>query len=402
MNIVIAAGGTGGHLYPAVALAREFLRQVPRCSILFVGTERGIEGKVLPHEGFEWEKIAAKPIMGRGLWQALQAVALLPVACWQSVRLLRKRRADLVIGIGGYTSPPVLAAGFSLRIPRVILEPNAYPGMANKVLGPLADLVFLAYEAAKPYFRAGKVRVTGTPIRREFYENAGTRHETRGTRRDIEQHESPESLAPRPAPRAPRQQDRKTLLVFGGSQGAHAINQAMVEALPLLQSTKPGLSVTHQTGEADYGSVKKAYERAGWGMDRAEVVPFLFDMPRALKQADLVVSRSGAVTLAELTACGKPAILIPLPHAIYQHQERNARVLEEAGAAIVLLQQDLTGPRLAQAIDSLLGHADRLRSMGERSAALGRTDSAEVIVRDCLALVGGGHDNKLGVGAARL
>jgi UDP-N-acetylglucosamine--N-acetylmuramyl-(pentapeptide) pyrophosphoryl-undecaprenol N-acetylglucosamine transferase len=382
MNIVIAAGGTGGHLYPAVALAREFLRQTPRCSILFVGTERGIEGKVLPHEGFEWEKIAAKPVMGRGLWQALEAVASLPVACWQSVRLLRKRRADLVIGIGGYTSPPVLMAGFSLRIPRVILEPNAYPGMANKVLGPLADLVFLAYEAAKSYFPASKVRVVGTPIRREFFEDAV---------------ESGGRKAPGEPPSAFR------LLVFGGSQGAHAINQAMVEALPLLQSTKAGLSVIHQTGEADYPMVKQAYEAAGLGADRVKPVPFLFDMPRALKQADLVVSRSGAVTLAELTACGKPAILIPLPHAIYRHQERNARVLEEAGAAMVLLQQDLTGPRLAQAIDSLLGSTDRLRVMSERSAALGRTDSAQVIVRDCLALVGGDHDaNGHGAGAARL
>jgi len=401
MNIVIAAGGTGGHLYPAVALAREFLRQVPHCSILFVGTERGIEGKVLPHEGFEWEKIAAKPVMGRGVRQALEAFASLPVACWQSVRLLRKRRADLVIGIGGYTSPPVLAAGFLLSIPLVILEPNAYPGMANKVLGPFADLVFLAYEAAKPYFRARKVRVVGTPIRREFFENAGTRstrcsEECNGSPARGEK-EGKNQLSSRFTPHA----SRATLLVFGGSQGAHAINQAMVEALPLLQSMQAGLSVIHQTGEADYVSVKKAYERAGLGTDRVEVVPFLFDMPRALKQADLVVSRSGAVTLAELTACGKPAILIPLPQAIYQHQERNARVLEEAGAAEVLFQQGLTGSKLAQTIDSLLGSADRLQIMGERSAAMGKTDSAEVIVRDCLALVGGGHDNKLGAGAAR-
>ena len=396
MNIVIAAGGTGGHLYPAVALAREFLRQVPHCSILFVGTERGIEGKVLPHEGFEWEKIAAKPVMGRGVRQALKAFASLPVACWQSVRLLRKRRADLVIGIGGYTSPPVLAAGFLLRIPRVILEPNAYPGMANKALGPLADRVFLGYEAAKPYFRASKVRVVGTPVRRAFLET-GERQEARGKGQAGSQEFRP--LTSSPSPLAPRQ----TLLVFGGSQGAHAINQAMVEALSLLQSMPTGLSVIHQTGEADYVSVKKAYERAGLGTDRVEVVPFLFDMPRALKQADLVVSRSGAVTLAELTACGKPAILIPLPQAIYQHQERNAWVLEEAGAAMVLLQHGLTGSKLAQTIDSLLDSADRLRVMGERSAAMGKTDSAEVIVRDCLALVGGGHgSNKLGAGAARL
>lgn len=386
MNIVIAAGGTGGHLYPAVALAREFLQRVPQSSILFVGTERGIESKVLPHEGFELEKIAAKPVMGRGLRQALGACVSLPVALWQSVRLLRARRAELVIGIGGYTSPPVLLAGFLLGIPRAILEPNAYPGMANKVLGPIADLVFLGYEAAKPYFRASKVRVTGTPIRREFFEESARPvgdTETRGRGDTATSSHRPFAASPGRPERPARR-----LLVFGGSQGAHAINQAMVEALPLIQSMQAGLSVIHQTGEADYASVKQAYERAGLGTDRVEVVPFLFDMPRALKQADLVVSRSGAVTLAELTACGKPAILIPLPHAIYQHQERNALVLREAGAAEVLLQQGLTGPKLAQMIDSLLGHADRLRVMGERSAALGKTDSAEVIVRDCLELVG--------------
>ncbi len=389
MNIVIAAGGTGGHLYPAVALAREFLRQVPESSILFVGTERGIEGKVLPHEGFELVKIAAKPVMGRGVRQALGALVSLPAALWQSVKLLRERRADLVIGIGGYSSPPVLAAGFLLGIPRAILEPNAYPGMANKVLGPIANLVFLAYDAAKPYFPAGKVRVAGTPVRRAFYEE-GEGQGARGER------EGKNQLSSRFTPHA----SRATLLVFGGSQGAHAINRAMVEALPLVRSMQAGLSVIHQTGEADYPSVKRAYEEAGWRADRVEVMPFLFDMPRALKRADLIVSRAGAVTLAELTACGKPAILIPLPHAIYRHQERNARVLEQAGAAVLLLQQDLTGPRLAQTIDALLGDEARLQAMGERSAALGKTDSAEVIVRDCLALIGGSHDaNKPDAGA---
>ncbi len=333
--------------------------------------------------------------MGRGIRQAFSAFLSLPVALWQSLKLLRERRADLVIGIGGYTSPPVLAAGFLLGIPRAILEPNAYPGMANKVLGPIANRVFLAYDAAKPYFHANKVRVAGTPIRRAFFET-GERQEARGKGQAESQEFQP--LTSSPSPLAPRQ----TLLVFGGSQGARAINQAMVEALLHTQALRAGLSVIHQTGEADYPSVKRAYEEAGFGPDRVEITPFLFDMPRALRQADLVLSRSGAVTLAELTACGKPAILIPLPHAIYQHQERNALVLEEAGAAVVLLQQDLTGPKLAQTIDSLFGQADRLQAMRERSAALGKTDSAEAIVRDCLALVVGGHDaNKPGAGAAR-
>lgn len=360
MNIVVAAGGTGGHLYPAVALAREFLRQEPDASILFVGSARGIETRVLAHEGFELQAISARPVMGRSALRALLALCSFPVALWQSLNILRARRADLVIGIGGYTSPPVLVAAWLLSIPRVIVEPNAYPGMANKMLGPLANAVFLAFKAAEPYFAPSKVRVVGTPVRRAFVEA---------------------SLAGS-APISGR--TRKTVLIFGGSQGAHAINMAMVEALPHLSDMREQVAVIHQTGTADYERVKAAYEAAGL---RAEVTPFLYEMPHALRSADLMVSRSGAVTVAELAVCGKAAILIPLPHAIYQHQERNARVLETAGAAVVLPQETLAGPTLARVIQELLGDADRLRAMGERSLALGRPDSAEIIVRDCRALV---------------
>ena len=359
MNIVIAAGGTGGHLYPAVALAWEFLRQEPRTTVLFVGTVRGIEAKVLAHEGFELAIIAARPVMGMGVSGAVRALLSLPLALWQSVKLLRTRRPGLVIGVGGYTSPPVLVAASLLGIRRVILEPNAYPGMANKVLGPLAHRVFLAFESAAGFFRSSKARVVGTPIRRAFLE---------------QMHAGADSVGER----------RQTLLIFGGSQGARAINTAIVEALPHLASLRSELAVIHQTGEADLGRIKAAYETTGF---RAEVVPFLFDMPRVLQSADLVVSRSGAMTVAELAVCGKGAILIPLPQAIYNHQVLNARVMESAGAAVVLSQAELTGRRLAQAIEGLLRDPNRLRVMGERSRALGRADSAEAIVQECLALV---------------
>ncbi len=360
MNIVIAAGGTGGHLYPAVALAREFLRQEPGASILFMGTVRGIEAKVLQHEGFELAIIAARPVMGLGVSGAVRALLSLPLAVWQSVKLLRKRHADLVIGVGGYTSPPVLVAASLLGIRRVILEPNAYPGMANIVLGPLAHRVFLAFESAASFFTPSKARVVGTPIRRAFLDQ---RHEV-----------TADSVGER----------RQTLLIFGGSQGARAINSAMVEALPHLASLRTQLAVIHQTGEADWGRVKAAYETGGF---TAEVVFFLFDMPRVLQSADLVVSRSGAMTVAELAICGKGAILIPLPQAIYNHQVLNARVMESAGAAVVLPQAELTGLTLARTIESLLRDPDRLRVMGERSRTMGRADSAEAIVQQCLALM---------------
>ncbi len=383
MRIVIAAGGTGGHLYPAVALAREFVRQDRTTQVLFVGTARGIESKVLPHEGFELQMIAAKPVMGRGWRQAVLALLSLPVAVRQAVAILRARRADLVVGVGGYSSPPVILAAWLLRIRRVLLEPNAYPGLANKATGPLADLVFLSYEAAAGSFSSAKVRVTGMPIRREFLEKAeDSRQKAEGSMQQ----------ARSPVPSAFR------LLVFGGSQGAHAINQAMVEALPHIQGMKDRPAIVHQTGEADCASVRAAYAAAGL---EAEVTPFIYDMPKALRSADLVVARAGAITLAELSACGKPAILVPLPTAIYQHQEKNALVMEQAGAAVLLRQSELTGTSLANQIAALLSDAGRLRSMGERSAALGRTDASEAIVQMCRRLVGEDYGTNQPLGATR-
>lgn len=376
MKIVIAAGGTGGHLYPAVALAREFVRQDREAQALFVGTVRGIEGKVLPREEFPLRMIAAEPVMGRGLGRAFLALLSLPLAVKQSVAILREWRADLVIGVGGYSSPPVILAAWLLRIRRVLLEPNAYPGMANKAVGPLADLVFLSYEAAAGAFAPAKVRITGMPVRRAFFEGAAEDRRQKAIGH-------PPSVS--------------CLLVFGGSQGAHAINQAMVEALPQLRSMKNRPAIVHQTGEADCETVRAAYAAAGV---EAEVVPFLYDMPTALRAADLVVSRAGAITLAELSACGKPAILVPLPTAIYGHQEKNALAMEQAGAAVLLRQSELTGASLADRIMTLLSDVGRLHTMGERSAALGRADASDTIVRMCRALVEDQHGTSQPLGAA--
>jgi UDP-N-acetylglucosamine--N-acetylmuramyl-(pentapeptide) pyrophosphoryl-undecaprenol N-acetylglucosamine transferase len=255
-------------------------------------------------------------------------------------------------------------AAFLLGIKRAILEPNAYPGMANRVLAPLANVIFVAFENAKPLFGANKTQVVGTPIRREFLEaETGTL--------------------------LGRIDRRPTLLVFGGSQGARSLNRAMVDALPRLIAACPDLHIIHQTGEHDVNEVVEAYRRL-WPADRVrpEVAPFLYDMPRAVRQADLVVSRAGATTVAELTACGKPAILIPFPYAIYGHQEQNARVLERAGAAQVLLDGSLTGEVLARTICALLADPARVAEMGRRSKTLGRADSAERVVAICRELVG--------------
>lgn len=372
MTVVIAAGGTGGHLYPAVALAREFLRRDPSTKILFVGTRRGIESKVLAHEGFELAFITAKPVMGKGLLAVIQGLLSVPVGLWQSLGILRQRRADMVIGVGGYTSPTLLAAAAMRGTARVILEPNAYPGMANKAVAPFAQRIFVAFESAAVAFERKKVRVVGTPIRREFLAQTS------------------QGEAPSPA-------SSRRLLVFGGSQGAKAINSAMLDGLASLMKRLPGLAITHQTGEADYQRVREAYGRLG---TQAEVVPFLYDMPNVLRTADLVVARAGAMTIAELTACGKPAILIPLPTAIYDHQMKNARAMEAGGGATILPQADLTGSKLSETVSAILLNPQRLQAMSAKSLEMRRIDAGEVIVRECYALMGVTHDIDRSVGAA--
>lgn len=372
MTIVIAAGGTGGHLYPAVALAREFLRRDPSTKVLFVGTSRGLEAKVLAHEGFELALIDAKPVMGTGLLGTVKGLCAMPLSLWQCRRILRARQVRLVIGVGGYTSPMMVMAAALAGVARVILEPNANPGLANKAVGPFVQRVFLAFESAAASFDRAKVRVVGTPIRREFLERAKQGH----------------------APS--REPDRRHLLIFGGSQGAKAINSAAIEGLTELIRERPQMTVTHQTGESDHARVAEAYRRAGVSVT---ATPFLYDMPSAIQAADLVVARAGAMTVAELTTCGKPAVLIPLPTAIYDHQTKNARVMEAAGAAVLLPQSELTGPKLAQTITAILDNPERMRAMGAASATLRRTDAAESIVRECCALIGDHHDINQPLGA---
>ncbi len=372
MNIVIAAGGTGGHLYPAVAVAREFMQRDPSTRILFVGTTRGIERKVLAHEGFPLELIAAKPLMGKSPVEIAKALLAVPVSLWQSLKILKAYRADLVFGVGGYTSPAMVMAAAMKGIPGVILEPNAHPGMANKAVAPLVRRIFLAFESTAQFFDRAKTRVVGTPVRQGFLEATA----------------QPTGVQEKKA--------KRHLLIFGGSQGAKAINQAMIDALPLLKQMPERPAITHQTGEADHVRVAAAYQQQGVA---AEVVPFLYDMPSVLRTADLVVARAGAMTIAELTVCGKPAILIPLPTAIYNHQLRNAEVMANAGGAVLLPQSDLTGARLAETIRGILSDENRLEAMGRRSWGMRRIDAAESIVRECYDVMGRRHETSRGASA---
>ena len=356
MNVVITAGGTGGHVYPAVALAEEFCRRDPMTSITLLVTGRGLEQTMLQHTVFRMETLPVQGIVGRGSWDSLYALLLIPRAITQAMRLLRSLCADLVIGTGGYISPPVVIAAWLLGIHRVLLEPNVVPGLANRALRFLADLIFLSHESAARYFDRLKTRVVGTPIRTEFV-----------------------SVFPEPASGY-----IQTVLIFGGSQGAKAINSAVIEALAVSPMLFGRLNLIHQTGHEDYERVRSAYAAVGI---QAEVFSFCVDMSGVLRSADLVISRCGALTLAELAAFGKPAILIPFPFAAHHHQEKNARAVEEAGAAIVLTQDKLSGARLVQEIENLVNHPDHVKDMAIRSAALRRANSAEAMVNECYRLL---------------
>ncbi len=357
MNVVIAAGGTGGHWYPALALAEEFHRQAPDTSVTLVGTGRALEHRMIAGTPWRMESLRVQGVVGRGFWSSIKALLLIPGAVWRCLCLLRASKADLVIGTGGYASPPVVLAALLLGVPRTVVELNAVPGMANRVLGPLAHRIFVSFERATPYFRADKVTVVGTPLRRAFVDPPPDLGSGRIT----------------------------TVLICGGSQGAQAMNTIVLEAIRTSSLIRTRVTVMHQAGPSDFDRVAQAYRAMHV---EAEVVSFITDMPGTLRRADLVICRCGALTLSEVAACAKPSILIPFPQATHNHQESNARVVERAGAGIVLLQPGLTGARLAEEIEGLLHHPDRVRRMAEHSLRLRNTNSAESVVHGCYRLLG--------------
>lgn len=344
MRVIIAGGGTGGHIYPGVAVAKEFQRRDPSTEVVFVGTVHGLEVKIIPREGFRLEFIEIAGLKNVSFMSRLKTLLMLPGSFLQARSLIRRIEPDIVIGVGGYSSGPVLLVAAWMGLPTLIIEPNALPGFTNRRLARFIDRAAVTFEVTRPYF-AGKAVVTGNPVRQEFQQ----------------------------LPKKERT-DCFHLLIFGGSQGAHAINVAMVEALSALSSQKARLSITHQTGEKDLEMVKQGYEKMGW---EADVRPFLHEMAREFERADVVISRAGATTVAELTAAGKAAILVPFPFAADDHQRKNAEALAEAGAAKMILQQDLTGERLAREIKSLLTEPARIDEMERASRSLARADAAQ-------------------------
>src|SRR5438128_2198930 len=324
VSVVIAGGGTGGHLYPGIAVARELQARRPDAQISFAGTARGIEARVVPREGFVLDVIRSGGLKGKSIAGRARGALLLPLGLADAWRLLSMRRPDLVIGVGGYSSGPVVLVAALRGIPTMLLEQNAVPGLTNRVLSRFVQAAAVTFDSTQAFFGA-KAFVSGNPVRPEFFAASGSHQESA----------------------LDDQTSVTRVLVFGGSQGAHAINLAMVEAAPQLAAGGSALRLVHQTGEHDVEMVRTAYRAAGL---QADVEPFLYDMGRQLGQADVVVCRAGATTLAEITAAGKAAILVPLPTATDDHQRKNAEALARVGAADMLVQSELTGGSLADRI----------------------------------------------------
>ena len=361
ITVVIAGGGTGGHLYPGIAVARE-LQRMANATVTFAGTAAGIEARVVPHEGFPLDVIRSAGLKGKSIAKLMRGAALVPAGFADAWRLISRRRPDVVIGVGGYSSGPVVMTAALRGIPTLVMEQNAVPGFTNRTLARVVRAAAVTWPETVGHF-GGKAFVSGNPVRAEF----------------LQQVEGPHAAAERDE----RGTTPARVLIFGGSQGAHAINVAMVEAAPELVRRHPGLQIVHQTGTADLERTGDGYKRAGI---EARVEPFLYAMDREMNAADLVICRAGATTLAELAAAGKPAVLVPLPTAADDHQRRNAEATARAGAAVVLEQKTLTGARLADEVSRLVGDAGLRARMGASARALAKPDAARVIAERVLAL----------------
>jgi len=348
-RVLFSGAGTGGHLYPGIAVAQEIRCRYPRSHVVFAGTGRALEQRALEQSGFGLERVHSAGLKGKSAGALVRGLAMLPLSAWDAWRVISRVSPDLVIGLGGYSSGAVVLVAAARRIPTLVLEQNALPGITNRLLAPFVAAAAVSHDVALPHFR-GKGFVSGNPVRAAFFE---------------------------PVSAAPARRDTLRLLVLGGSQGAHAINVAMMAAAPLLDAASIPIAVTHQTGEQEHGEVQRAYAETGL---TARVQPFLERMADDMREADVVVCRAGATTLAELAAVGRPALLVPLPGASDGHQQVNADVLVRAGAAETLPQADMTGPLLAERLVRLAGDEARRRRMAEAAGALARPDAARVIV----------------------
>ncbi|MFY9743383.1 MAG: undecaprenyldiphospho-muramoylpentapeptide beta-N-acetylglucosaminyltransferase [Candidatus Sulfotelmatobacter sp.] len=350
MRAILAGGGTGGHVIPALAIAKELTNRYA-AEIIFIGTARGIENRLVPAAGYPLQLVRVGALKNVSLATRAKTAFDLPRAVWDASRMLNEFAPDVVIGVGGYASGPAMLSAVLKHVPTLAFEPNVVPGFANRLVARFVSAAAVHFEETAKYFRHAEV--TGVPVRQAFFEIP------------------------------PKRGGRPTLLVFGGSQGAHAINEAMIRCLPELRRQAPGIHIIHQTGERDYNDALAAYQSFTASADQsAEVFKFIEDMPAVFASADLIVCRSGASTVAEITAAGKPAIFVPFARAADDHQRVNAEALHRVGAAVVVEESKLEGVWLAETISSLLGDAPQLARMSQAARGLAHPNAA----RDIAAL----------------
>jgi UDP-N-acetylglucosamine--N-acetylmuramyl-(pentapeptide) pyrophosphoryl-undecaprenol N-acetylglucosamine transferase len=353
LRVVIAGGGTGGHLFPGLAVAQALKARRPDAQISFAGTAGGIEARLIPSTEFELDLIRSGGLKGKSTAALVKGLAVLPLSGLDAWLLITRRKPNVVIGVGGYSSGPVLGVAAARGIPTLLLEQNAVPGITNRLLAPLVKAAAVTFDTSLKYF-GKKGSVTGNPVRQGFLEvNDDPIHD------------------------AAINASRVRVLVFGGSQGAHAINVAMVEAAPRLAAAAAAIDIVCQTGSQDFDMVSEAFQRSHV---QGRVERFIDAMDREMREAGLVVSRAGATTLAEITAAGRPAVLIPLPTATDDHQWHNAEALQAAGAAEVIAQKNLTGELLASRIVALAGDHEKRQGMSAAARRLARPDAATRIV----------------------
>lgn len=349
MRTVIAGGGTGGHLFPGIALAEELKSRSLDNVVMFVGTKKGIEQRIIPPMGYELKTISGAGIIGGSPLQRIRGFFQFLIGFFQALWLIRSLRPDLVLGTGGYASVSVILAAYLLRVETAICEQNSIPGLTNRVLGRFVKKVFIAFEESDVFFPRKKLFFTGNPVRKEFlYQSHFLK----------------------------KKGERFTLFILGGSQGARSINQGMIECLDSMTPLRDTLEIIHQTGFQDFTRVKEAYEKKEF---KAEVAPFITGMASVYGRADLVVSRAGAISITEILVSGKPSVLIPYPYAAYNHQEMNAKILTDKGAARMILDKDL-GNNLGEMILHLINHPEELKAMGDKAKILARPEAARAII----------------------
>lgn len=375
LRFILSGGGTGGHIYPAVTIARALEAKLAQmnesCEVLFVGTEHGLETEIIPKEGYDLRTINVRGLERRLSLRNVKTLLEAGGSVFQSMKIIRQFAADAVIGTGGYVCGPVLLAAALLKKPTLIQEQNVVAGITNKILAHFVDRVAVGYAEAAPAFsRSTQVVVTGNPIRPDVL---GAKRQTAYEKL---------GLAP----------DKRTILVSGGSRGARSINQAMIDVHQALKQDAH-TQILHVTGAGEYNNIVGILKEKGIEQEKngnLKIVPYLYDMPQALACADLAIFRAGAIGLAELTAKGIPAILIPYPYAAENHQEYNARILERNGAAVVIRDRELTGKKLLTALKNLLDQPSSLASMASASRKLGRPEAAQDIAAEILNLAGKG------------